>query len=161
MKLETQAPRTSYHFECYDKDGNLKWEERCNNTVTTLGKNDLIDQYFDGTAKTWFVGLKDTGSVVVGDTMASHGGWATISPYSNATDPALVLAAAAAGTADNSASKAVFTINATDDVYGAFIKDSSTVDIATGLLYGGGDFAAQRSVASGDTLNVTVTITMT
>jgi len=161
IEVGTRAPRTSYLVECYDKDGNLKWVDSAENTVTTVGKNDLIDQYFGGTAPSVFVGLKDTGSVVAGDTMASHAGWATITPYSNATDPALTLAAASGGTADNSASKAVFNINATDDVYGAFVKTDSTKGGTAGVLYGGGDFAAPRSVANGDTLNVTVTITMT
>lgn len=139
------------------------WRDEFENLVVTAGRNQLLD----ATLKTgdaspaYYVGLKDTGTVVAADTMASHAGWATITPYSDATDPAFTPGTVAAGSVDNSASKAAFNINATDDVYGAFLKDSSTKGGATGLLYGGGDFGAPRSVADGDTLNVTVTCSIT
>jgi hypothetical protein len=61
----------------------------------------------------------------------------------------------------NSTSKAVFNINATDTVFGAFLKDNNTKGGATGTLFGAGDFAASRAVASGDTLNVQVDIDVT
>lgn len=132
--------------------------------ITTLGKNKLLDEALDGSGYTaaWYVGLKDTGTIDVADTMVSHAAWATISPYSNATDPEYTPGAAANGSIDNSAAKAIFNITGADEViYGAFIKDSSEVDVATGLLFGGGDFTAARSVISGDTLNVTITVTIT
>jgi hypothetical protein len=93
--------------------------------------------------------------------MASHASWATITPYSNATDPAFTPGAISGGSVDNSASKAVFNINATDDVYGAFLKDNNTKGGSTGILYGAGDFGAYRSVLSGDTLNVQITCSIT
>jgi hypothetical protein len=148
-----------YKVECIGKDGKLKWVEEFDNLVVTAGR----DKYLDATLKTglaspaWYVGLKDTGTPVAADTMASHASWATITPYSNATDPAWTPGAVSAGSVDNSASKAVFNINATDDIYGAFMKDGSTKGGATGILLGVGDFGAARSVVSGDTLNVTVT----
>jgi len=153
---------TRYHVECVAPDGKVKWVEEFDNLVTTAGKNSILEETFrTPVAGAWAVGLKDTGSPTVGDTMAAHGTWLTISPYSNATDPVLTLAAASGGSANNSASKAVFNINATDTVYGAFVKDNTTVDSATGILYGVGDFGAPRAVASGDTLNVTITLTIT
>jgi len=148
-----------YKVECFDKYGKPKWVEEFDNLVVTAGR----DKYLDATLKTglaspaWYVGLKDTGTVVAADIMSSHAGWATITPYSNATDPAWTPGSVSAGSVDNSASKAVFNINATEDVYGAFMKDSSTKGGATGILLGAGDFGAMRSVVSGDTLNVTVT----
>lgn len=33
-----------YHIELFDKDGNLKDERRGENLVTTVGKNDIVDQ---------------------------------------------------------------------------------------------------------------------
>ncbi len=157
-KLEFKIKQT-YRFECFDKNGNLKWIDEFDNLVVTAGLN----KYLDATLKTglttplWYVGLKDTGTVVAADTMASHAGWATITPYSNATDPAFTPGTIAAGSVDNSVAKAVFNINATDDIYGAFMKDDNTKGGVTGTLLGGGDFAAARSVISGDTLNVTIT----
>jgi len=79
--------------------------------------------------------------------------------YSDATRPALVPGAVAAGSVDNSASKAVFNINGTTTIFGAFVTDILTKSGAAGLLYGVADFATSRAVISGDTLNVTVTLT--
>jgi hypothetical protein len=155
--------KTLYEFECYDKNGNLKWKDSFFNTVVTAGKDKLLD----ATIKTglaspaWYVGLKGTGTVDVAHTMASHAAWSTITPYSNATDPAFTPGTISSGSVNNSASKAVFNIDSTSTVYGAFLKDNNTKGGATGTLYGGGDFTAQRGVASGDTLNVTITLTIT
>lgn len=149
-----------WHFECWKPDGSLRWELTKKNIIVNVGLNDVLDQYLDeGTGPPWFVGLKDTGAPVAGDTMASHASWATISPYSNGTDPALLMGAAASQSIDNSASKATFNIDATDEIFGAFVKDDSTVDVATGLLFGVVDFGASRNVVNLDTLNVTVTVT--
>ena len=148
-----------YRVECHDRLGNLKWVEEFDNLVVTAGRN----KYLDATLKTglaaplWYVGLKDTGTPDPADTMASHASWATITPYSNATDPAWTPGTISGGSVDNSGSKAVFNINATDDVYGAFMKDNNTKGGATGTLLGAGDFGAPRAVESGDTLSVTVT----
>jgi len=152
-----------YKVECFDKDGNEKWVETFDNLVVTAGRN----QYLDATLKTgdaspaWYVGLKDTGTPVAGDTMASHGSWVTITPYSNATNPAYTPGTISGGSVDNDASKAVFNINATDTVFGAFLTDNSTKGGATGTLLGAGDFATSRAVLNGDTLNVTVTCSIT
>lgn len=152
-----------YKVECFDKNGKLKWEDGFENLVVTVGRN----KYLDATLKTglaspaWYVGLKDAVAAVAGDTMASHAGWATLTPYSNATDPAYTTGTIAAGSVDNSASKAVFNINATATVGGAFLKDNSTKGGTTGTLLGAGEFGAARSVISGDTLNVTVTCSIT
>jgi hypothetical protein len=107
----------------------------------------------------WFVGLKGTGTVVAGDTLQSHAGWAEIAPYSNATRPQWTPGTISAGSVDNSAAKAVFNINATATVYGCFLTNDAVVSGTFGLLFGAGDFSSSRSVASGDTLNVTVTCT--
>ena len=161
--VESVFPKTHYTVECIDKDGNIKWVEDFDNIVVTAGKDKLLDATFKTglTTPLWYVGLKDTGTPVVGDIMSSHASWATIAPYSNGTDPAFTPGTISAGSVNNSASKAVFSINATDDVYGAFLKDNNSKSGTTGTLYGAGDFTAMRSVASGDTLNVTITLTVT
>ena len=159
------TPHTHYTVECFGADGVLKWIEEFDNIVVTEGKNTLLDY----TIKTgqaspvWYVGLKDTGTVVAGDLMNSHAGWAELgaSTYSNANRPTYTPGTIAAGSVDNSASKAVFNINAPKTVYGCFLTSNNTVDGTTGKLYGAGDFGSPRSVISGDTLNVTVTLTIT
>ena len=158
------AIHCQWTFWCFDKTGKLKWVDGFENLVVTIGRNKLLDNTFNAVAAdvNWFVGLKDTGTIVAADTMASHAGWATISPYSNATDPAWTKnGAASAGAMSNSSSKAVFNINATDEIFGAFLKDSNVVDVATGALFGGDDFGASRNVVNLDTLNVQVDLSLT
>ena len=156
--------RTSYKVECFDIDGNLKWVEMFDNLVVNAGLDDILDKYFKGSTYTasFFVGIVDNAgwtAYAAADTMASHTGWAESSAYSEGTRPALTLGTVASQSVDNSASKAAYSINATKTIRGAFVTDSNTKGGATGLLYGEGDFAASRAVVSGDTLNVTVTMT--
>ncbi len=150
-----------WNYECFGPDGVLKWDHESFNLFVNTGLDEALEQLWKGSGYTasHFVGLKDTGSPVAGDTMASHASWATISPYSNATDPALVLGTVTSQSVDNVASKAVFNCDATDEIFGAFIKDNNTVDGATGLLMAVDDFSSSKNVDNLDTLNVTVTLT--
>ena len=156
--------RCQYTAWCYDSKGNLKWVDGFQNLVVTTGRNELLNNTFNAVAGdvNWYVGLKDTGTPVAADTMASHASWSTITPYVDGTDPAWTKnGAASAGSMSNSSSKASFSINATDTVFGAFLKDNNTKGGATGTLFGAGDFGASRGVADGDTLNVQVDIDVT
>jgi hypothetical protein len=145
-----------YKVECLDKDGNLKWTEEFDNLVVTEGMN----AYLTNTLKTipgsiaWYVGLKGTGSVVAGDTLASHAGWSEINPYAG-NRPPWTPGTVAAGSVDNSLSKASYTITSALTVYGAFMASVNTG--TGGTLLGGGDFGTARVVAINDVLNVTVT----
>lgn len=154
--------RALYHVECFDADGNLKWVEDVSNLVTTAGATDLLTQYFKGSAYTaaWYVGIyKGTGTLAAGDTMSSHAGWTDSTDYSNANRPTLTLGTPSSGSVDNSASPAAFNINASATILGAYVVNNSTKGGTTGTLYGEAAFGASRAVNSGDTLNVTVTLT--
>lgn len=152
-----------YEFECRDSNGNLKWTERVENLVVNQGLDDLLDKYFKGSAYTasHFVGLKSSGAVASGDTMSSHTGWAENTSYSNATRPALTLGTVSGQSVDNSASKATFNVNATTTINGAFVTTNNTKGGTTGVLYGAADFAVSRTLANGDVLFVTITLTAT
>ena len=132
----------------------LKWRDKFHNLVVTAGLNKVLDATFKTglTTPAWYVGLKGAGSVVLADTMASHAGWSELTPYSNSNRPTFTPGTIASGSVDNSAAKAVFNINATATVVGAFLVDENTKGGTTGTLYGAGDFAASRSVASGKVL---------
>jgi hypothetical protein len=151
-----------YQVECFDKDGNLKWDENFKNLVVTAGR----DHYLDATLKTgngspaWYVGLKNTTAAVAGDTMSSKV-WTELFPYSDATRPTYTAGTISAGSVDNSAAKAVFNISGTSTVFGAFMVDDNTKAGTTGILLGAGNFAGSRAVENGDTLNVTVTCSIT
>jgi hypothetical protein len=152
-----------YRVECHDHLGNLKWVEEFSNLVVGEG----LAKYLDATLKTglaspaWYVGLKGTGTVINGDTLASHSGWSEINPYSG-NRPAWTpgsITGTTTKTVDNSASKAVFSITSALTVYGAFMASVNTG--TSGTLLGAGDFGTARAVEIGDTLSVTVTCTQT
>ena len=159
-----------YTLQCLDKDGKLKWEVSTHNLVVNVGLQDMNTQYFKGSAYTaaWYIGLYGAGASTTpaaGDTMASHAGWTEAVPYSNATRPAATFGTATTAdpsVIDNSASPASFTINATATVGGAFLVSNSTKSGSTGILFSASDFTApgDRSVVSGDTLNVTYTFSL-
>jgi hypothetical protein len=158
--------RHFYRVECYDSKGVLKWEDGFENLVTTAGLNWYLDAALKTgvTSPLFSVGLKGTGGALAADTMAVHTNWSEITDYSNGTRPPWTSGAVASGTVDNSASKAGFNINATATVWGAFmvgVSGHGTVKGgANGTLLGAGDFTTYRIVQSGDTVNVTVTCTM-
>ena len=159
-----------YRMECIGPDGNVKWTAECPNLVVNVGLQDMNAKYFSGSTytATWFIGLYGAGASntpAAGDTAASHAGWTEVVRYSNATRPAATFGTAT--TADpsvisNSASPAAFTINATATVGGAFLISNSTKSGTTGILFSASDFQSpgDRSVASGDTLNVTYTFNL-
>jgi hypothetical protein len=150
-----------YHFECI-RNGKKIWEEVIKNLIPTAGLNDILDKYFKGTTYTaaWYVGLiNNVGwtAYAAADTLASHAGWTESTNYSG-NRSALTLGSVSAGSVNNSASKASFTIG----VGGAVIKGAfiCTVNTGTsGILYGEGSFSAARTLVETDVLNATVTLT--
>ena len=159
-----------FAIECRDAQGELKWSAESSNLVVNAGLKDMNDKYFlgSGYTATWFLGLYGAGASnnpAASDTAASHPGWTEVTPYSNATRPACSFAAAT--TADpsvitNSASPAVFNINATATIGGAFLISNSTKGGTTGILFSAADFASpgDRNVTSGDTITVTYTFSL-
>ena len=154
-----------FTFKCYDKDGNLKWEDKAHNLVVNEGLEAMNNEFFTGSGwtPTWYLGLVDNSpspSYAAGDTMASHAGWVENEDYSE-----LVRQGCTFGTAsladpsviDNSGNPAVFSIDATATIAGAFLTDDDTKGGTTGLLFSASTFQTPgaRSVVSGDTLNVT------
>ena len=174
-----RAPHFEFDVECIDGDilartGErvVKWRDTFRNTVTTEGKNDLLTKYFKGSNYTaaWYVGLVSsvgwTGTAA-GDTAAQINGtnaWkeaatANAPDYDEAVRQTLTLGSAAAGSINNTASKAVFTIAAGGTVKGAFICSVSTKDATTGVLYSAGVFSGgDRIVADNDILNISATL---
>lgn len=155
-----------YEVKCFDKHGRLKWEDEIWNLVVTAGRNHLLDVAFkSGTPiTTWYVGITQASpTFAAGDTMASHVGWAEEQDYSEGVRQTLTLGSIASGSVDNSASKAVFSINAAaQSIGGLFITSVNTKGGTTGTLYGGGAFSGGNKAAdSGDSLSVQATLAVT
>lgn len=158
MRDSVGAPQCSFKIECFDKDGNFKWEETIENLVMTGGKTDLMDKYLKGSAYTgaFYLGLKGAGVAVVADTLASHASWSEVTPYSG-NRPSITWGTTTSGS--NTATAVSITANAGATVAGAFI---ATVNTGTsGVLYDAADFGTARTVASGDVLNITPTLSVT
>jgi hypothetical protein len=159
-----------YVVECFDKDGNLKWTAESKNLVVNVGLQYMAGVALTSTAQitSWYVGLYGAASSnnpAAGDTMSSHGGWTEVTAYSEANRPAATFAAATnanPSVVTNTASKAVFTMNGTTTVGGAFLTSSNTKSGTTGTLFSAADFQSpgDRSVVSGDVLNVTYTFSL-
>jgi hypothetical protein len=155
----------AYTVECFDADGNLKWSDQIKNLVVTVGKNFMLDTTFSGTtySAAWYLGLVDGTSSPTynaANTMASHSGWTEFTDYSESTRPAPTWSAASAGSKATTATS--FSITGSGTVAGAFMTTDSTKSGTTGTLFSAGNFSGgSRTVASGDTLNVTYTATLT
>jgi len=159
-----------YHVKCHDKDGNLKWEAQSKNLVVNVGL-----AYMAGTALTsvaqqtsWFLGLYGAGASntpAAADTMSSHAGWTEVVAYSNATRVAATFVTATTANpsvATNSASPAVFNINGTTTVGGAFLTTGSAKSGTAGTLFSAADFGSpgDRAVVNSDTVSVTYTFSL-
>jgi len=168
---EAMSAKGRFIVECFDKDGNLKWREDNENLVVNVGLQDMNTKYFSGSSYTaaWYVGLYGAGASntpAAGDTMSSHAGWTENTTYSNATRPQAVFGTATTANPSvisNSASVAVFNINGTTTIGGAFLVSNSTKGGSTGTLFSASDFTSpgDRAVVSGDTLNVTYQFSLT
>lgn len=143
----------------HHRDGALLWRRVFFNVVTTVGKNDVIDKYFKGSAYTaaWYLGLAGAGTKAAADTLASHAGWSEVNPYSG-NRPAITFGTTSSGS--NTAVTVAYTCNGSATVAGLFLASVNTG--TSGILYNAVDFTGgSRAVISGDTLNVTPTLTMT
>ena len=159
-----------FHVQCHDAQGNLKWEAKEHNLVVNVGLQDMNTKYFTGSGytATWYLGLYGaaaSNNPAAGDTMSSHAGWTEVTAYSQATRPQAVFGTAT--TADpsvisNSGSPAVYTINGTTTVGGAFLTSDNTKSGTTGTLFSAVDFSApgDRAVVSGDTVTVSYTFSL-
>jgi hypothetical protein len=158
-----------FHVQCFDSAGQLKWEDAMHNLVVNEGLQNMNTQYFKGSTYTaaFFLGLV-TGpasgtTFAAADTLASHAGWTEFTNYSGDRK---AVTFGTATTADpsvisNSASPSSFTISSTGGVVaGAFL--CTVASGTSGVLFSEADFAApgDRTVVSGDTLNVTYTFSL-
>lgn len=170
---ELLSPKGRYHFTCIDKEGNIRWEDDVENTVVTVGKNDLLDTFLQTAAHTQvgpFMGLISSVSfsaISAADTMASHAGWTEAGSTNAPTFSARITtnggwAAASAG------SKALttalsFAMTSSGTLEGAFLVAETgavvTLMNTSGVLFSAGLFTGgTRAVLNGDTVNVSYSL---
>lgn len=172
VEVETMDAQGFYAVECFDKDGNLKWNDTIRNVVCTEGKNLALDQILGGTAfVACYMGLISSvsygGVPVAGDTMASHGNW-TEAGITNAPTFAArgtPSFSAASGGSKTTSSATSFTMTGAGTLKGCFIVIGTgavtTIDSTAGKLLSSGLFSGgDKVVASSDVVNVTYTLSM-
>lgn len=166
-----EAPRAGgvFHVQCLDKDGNLKWEENMHNLVVNTGLQEMNTQFFTGSNYTaaLFLGLIEgpggSNTYAAADTLASHVGWDEFANYSGSRKAVSFGTATTADPSviDNSGTPNSFAISGAGGVVaGAFLTDVASG--TTGVLFSEANFQApgDRTVVSGDTLNVTYTFSL-
>ena len=156
---------------CHDKDGNLKWEAESHNLVVNVGLQDMNAKYFTGSSytATWYLGLYGaaaSNNPAASDTMSSHAGWTEVTAYSQSTRPACSFGTASTANPSviaNSGSPALFSMNGSATISGAFLTSNNTKSGATGTLFSAALFQSpgDRTVVSGDSLTVTYTLSLT
>ena len=167
-QTETVDMEGVYTAECYDAQGNLKWSDSIKNLTTNVGRAAMNDSYLGNAAGGAVVmGLKGTGTAVVADTQASHASWLEVGLANAPTytgsrkTPAFSASTTANPSVKSTSAAVVFAMTGSGTVAGAFINvgGSATVDNTTGILFSAGDFTAgSKTVTSGDTINVTYTL---
>ena len=171
---ETVGAGGVYTVTCVGADGVEKWTDTFHNLVMNGGLANMNGAYFAGTAQTttWYLGLvtgPGSGTTFSAtDTLASHGatgsgGWTENTDYTPSGRKAVTFGSATSANPSvisNSAAPTSFSMNGTATIAGAFLASVSSG--TSGILFSAGDFTGgDKSVASGDTLNVTYTFSLT
>jgi hypothetical protein len=158
-----------FDFVCFD--GRLptndlkqpKWAESAHNVVTNAMMTAALNILYNGSGATttWFVGLMElTGAVTTADTLAVHAGWNICNCY-NGNRKAWTTATASGRQITNSANKAQFVMSGSSTIWGGFICSAEPKSSTTGTLACVAQFSgSSRSVASGDTVEVTYSQSM-
>ena len=154
------------------RNGVVIWEETFQNTVVTVGKNSMLDNFLAGSSYTVtgpYMGLiSGTPTTNATDTMTSHAGWSEVggtnAPAYSGNRPTCVWAAASGGAKALSAALN-FTFTSGGTVGGAFIVLGTgalnTKDNTAGTLFSAGAFGTgNRAVLTSDQLNVSYSISV-
>lgn len=173
-EAETMQILGKFNIVCFAPDGSARWQEETPNTVVTVGKNLILDQALAGssyTAAEYLSLISSVGytAIAAGDTMSSHSGWfevdnATHTPYCGATRGTAAWSAASSGAKALSAALS-FTVASNGTVQGVFMVGgsgaSSTVGSTAGTLISASALGTPRAVLTGDTVQVSYTMTLT
>ncbi|MGA3116436.1 MAG: hypothetical protein ABSF90_18595 [Syntrophobacteraceae bacterium] len=152
-----------FEVECFGPDGKLKWRDTAKNKIINIGLNHILGVEFYGVAQiaaaSWYLGLTgSTPTPAAGDTLSSHSGWTEATAYSQASRPAWGQGAAS-GQQITNGSPAVFSINGTATIGGAFLVSNNVISGTTGTLFSVAPFSqGNKSCSSGDTVNATYTL---
>lgn len=158
-----------YTATCVGPDGQIKWTDTFHNLVVNEGLVNMNTSYFKGSGYTaaFFLGLVSgatSPTYAAGNTIASHAGWTELVPGTAYTGnrPAVTFGTATSANPSVLTSTAVsyaMLVNGTV-VAGAFL--CTVASGTSGTLFSAGSFTGgNKTVDSGDTLNVTYSFSLT
>lgn len=109
----------------------------------------------------WYIGIYEGDYVPTPDVTAVNVASASVecSAYTSTSRPAWT-GAYTAGTADNSASRAEFTMNLDKSVYGAFLISNASKGSNTGTLLSIARFTSPKNLESADILRITAGLSL-
>jgi hypothetical protein len=169
MNTEQLKAGGVFTVQCFDKDGNLKWEEKNPNLVVNEGLKYMNDTFFTGSSYSadWYLGLVTgpggSNTYAAGDTLASHGGWTEFTNYSGGVRGGITFGSAtlADPSVITNGTPVSFTITGGGGtVAGAFLTDVDTGTVGTLFSVSNFQTPGDRAVVAGDTLNVTYTFNL-
>lgn len=147
------------------RNGKLIGRDISSNIVTTEGLNHILSTVVAGgsAVSPWYIALFEGNyTPVAGLTAATFTASATeCTAYDEAARVAYVEGTPSGGVIDNSASRAVFTMNATKTVYGGALLSVSTKSSTSGTLLAAARFSSSRAVVDDDELSVRYSLTLT
>ena len=170
----------SYHVECRDRHGVLKWYEEFPNLVVAVGKQLMLDTLLSGTSYTTvgpFLGLISGSGPTFDatDTMSSHSGWTEFTNYTVSSSAVRGTASFSAATStgaspanvtSKAASAITYTITGAGGTVGGCFLVTGTGAVNTqgstaGTLYSAGAFTTAKTTTAGDTVSVTYSTSAT
>lgn len=147
------------------RNGKLIGRDIASNIVTTEGLNHILSTVVAGgsAVSPWYIALFEGNyTPVAGLTAATFTASATeCTAYDEAARVAYVEGTPSGGVIDNSASRAVFTMNATKTIYGGALLSVSTKSSTSGTLLAAARFSSSRAVVVADELSVRYSLTLT
>ena len=160
--------RSIWNFECHDKDGNLKWQEKVSNIVTNEGLAKLLNVMFMGGTQIldddWYVAITEDGSSATSASTYAVPIVSECTGYNELTRP-IYVGSQTNQQVDNISNKAVFTMSDPYDLLGGILVGGGTDGDVKGDAAGGGtlycsvDFAELKPVVATDVVSIAITLT--
>lgn len=147
------------------RGGQVVDHEVVHNLMPEEGRNHAVSVITKGAtqAPAWYIGLFEGNYVPLdSDKAVSFANAATeCTAYLPATRPEFVKGAVVAGTTDNTATRAEFTMTQAKTVYGAFLASAQAKGAVTGVLLSAARFTQPKALQIDDVLRVTASFSLT
>lgn len=163
---ETVKVRGDYSLICTNEHGEVLWREDVENTVVTVGQNQLLTNGLSTTAYMLLISSVGFTAISAADTMASHTGWneadSTNAPAYSGNRPTATFGTPAGGSVSITPVSFVFTNSGTVEGIAMTFGTgaSATPGTTTGVLLSAATLGTPQPVISGNTVTASYTLTL-